>query len=309
MQKISLTILLSFALITIHAQEVSIISNGYKLHGTLAVPKSENPIDVALIIAGSGPTNRNGNNPLGVKCNSYKMISELLYNNGIATLRYDKRGIGENAMVNETNLSFEMYIDDAIEWVKYLKKDKRFSNIIIIGHSEGSLIGMIAAKRIGADKFISLCGAGRPAYALIEEQLIHNKVPQELLNNCNVMMDSLKLGVTVKNVDPSLASLFRPRVQPYMISWFKYDPCKEISKLIIPVMVIGGTTDIQVDNEDAELLSKSNSHCKLEIIKNMNHILKNVATKEPSENFKTYSDDSLPLSSELCNKLIEFIKE
>jgi hypothetical protein len=290
--------------------EVSIEVDGCRLVGTLKVPKSDKPVELVLIIAGSGPTDRDGNTPmLAGKNNSLKMISELLESNGIASLRFDKRGIGASDKVNESELTFDNYVNDAVEWIKFLRNDNRFSKIIIIGHSEGSLIGMIAANKTTIDKYISLCGAGEPIYNTILTQLKNNKTSQEIMNNCVEIIDSLKAGYMVKNIDPSLNMLFRPSVQPYIISWFKYDPCKEISKLTIPILVVGGTTDLQVDVNDAKLLSKAEPNAKLYIIENMNHILKDVPTTDRMENFKSYSNPDLPLSPLLSKALVEFIKK
>ncbi|MGA7720370.1 MAG: alpha/beta hydrolase [Ignavibacteriaceae bacterium] len=292
------------------ANEVSIVVNGCKLAGTLKVPKSDHPVDVALIIAGSGPTDRDGNNSLiPGKNNSLKMISELLYDNNIASLRYDKRDIGASDKVNESDLTFDTYVNDAVEWVKYLKNDKRFSKIFIIGHSEGALIGMVASERVNIGKYASLCGMGEPAYLTIKRQLKSTNYPKETLNRSTEIMDSLKNGYLVKNVGQELNMLFRPGIQPYMISWFKYDPCKEISKLIIPVLIVEGTTDLQISVRDAEMLSKANSGSKLKIIKNMNHVLKEVPTVEREANLKTYSNPDLPLSKEFSKALIEFLKK
>lgn len=311
MKKLLLTTsFLLFIIFSIQAQDVFIVVKGCTLKGTLEMPKSNKPVDVVLIIAGSGPTDRDGNSSLlPGKNNSLKMLADTLYENGIASLRYDKRGIGASNKVKESNLTFDMYVNDAVQWVKFLRKDKRFSKVIIAGHSEGSLIGMIASERSDVDKFISLCGAGQPAYSLIEEQLKNAKVPKELLNVCNAIIDSLKLGIIVKNVDPSLATLFRPGVQPYMISWFKYDPVREISKLSKPILVIEGTTDIQVSVKDAELLSKANKKAKLDVIENMNHILKDVPTQDRTKNIQSYYNPDLALSAKLCKSIVKFIKE
>ena len=212
-------------------------------------------------------------------------------------------------MVNESDLTFDMYVKDAVEWIKYLRKDKRFSKIIIAGHSEGSLIGMIAARQSKADKYISLCGAGRPIYSVIEEQLKNNNLPKELLDKSDAYIDSLKQGKTIKDVDPSLSMLFKPSVQPYLISWFKYNPVKEISKLSIPVLIIEGTTDIQVDVKDAELLASADKNAKLVIVENMNHILKSVPTTDRKKNIQSYGNPDLPLSKALCKNVLEFIKQ
>lgn len=310
MKKIFIIMILSILCISqAVAQEVSITFNGADLKGTLVVPQSDKPVDVVLIIAGSGPTDRDGNNPITGKTNAYKMLADLFLKNGIASLRYDKRGIGASGKVNEANLIFETYIDDAVEWIKFLKNDKRFGRIIVAGHSEGSLLGMVAAKRTNADKYISLNGAGKPIYTVLEEQVIvKSKLPEDLAKEFRTTMDSLKQENKVKKVNPAFLMLFRESIQPYMISWFKYNPCTEIAKLAIPVIIFGGTTDLQVEVEDAQLLAKANTSAKLAVIKDMNHILKEVPTLDRALNLKTYSDGELPLAKELCEKLIEFLK-
>ncbi|MCX6170149.1 MAG: alpha/beta hydrolase [Ignavibacteriales bacterium] len=303
-------VLATLSVIRINAEEVSIIVNGYILKGTLEIPKSKVPVDIALIIAGSGPTDRDGNNYLYGKGNPYKMLTELFLKEGIASLRYDKRGIGANNMVDESNLTFDMYINDAVEWIKYIRNDKRFSRIIVVGHSEGSLIGMVASRLTDVTKFISLCGPGKPIYKTLEEQIIiRDKMPEDLAKQFRSIIDSLKQGYRVKNVKSDFNSYFRPSVQSYMISWFKYDPCIEISKLKIPILIIGGTTDIQIQVEDAELLSRANENSKLAIIEDMNHLLKEVPTRDTEINFQSYGNPELPLSEELCKNLINFIKE
>jgi hypothetical protein len=246
----SIVLLLAFSLVSIfqvQGQEVSIKVDGSNIRGTLEVPKSDHPVDVVLLIAGSGPTDRDGNTPLlQGKNNSLKMLADLFAKNGIASLRYDKRGIGTSDKVTENDLSFDMYVNDAVEWIKFLKNDKRFSRIIVAGHSEGSLIGMIAGTKIGIDKYISLCGAGHPAYSIIAEQLKNAGLTKEELDLNDKILDSLRNGLNVKNIpnNPIFKSLYRTSVQKYIIAWFKYDPAKEISKLKIPILIIGGTTDI-----------------------------------------------------------------
>lgn len=276
------------------------------IFGTLTIPKNLNKIPVTLIIAGSGPTDRNGNNQM-MKNESLKMLVYSLANNGIASLRFDKRGIGESmsAGKKESDLRFEDYINDAKAWIELLKKDDRFSKVIVIGHSEGSLIGMIASNNL-SDGFVSIAGAGRSADKIIKEQLAGQ--PKAVQDLCFPIIDSLVLGKTVKNVSASLYSLFRPGVQPYMISWFHYDPQAEIKKLNIPVLVVQGTNDIQVSEEEANLLSKANMHAQLVFIKKMNHIFK-IIDGDKNENIASYNDPSLPISEELTNKIAAFIKK
>ena len=313
MKKITVILIISLVCIfQIRAEEVSIIVNGSNIRGTLEVPKSDHPVDIVLLIAGSGPTDRDGNTPLlQGKNNSLKMLTDLFAKNGIASLRYDKRGIGASDKVIENDLSFDMYVNDAVEWIKYLKNDKRFSRIIIAGHSEGSLIGMIAGTKIGIDKYISLCGAGYPAYSIIAEQLKNAGLSKEELEQNDKILDSLRNGLNIKNIpkNPIFKSLYRTSVQKYIIAWFKYDPATVISELNIPVLIIGGTTDIQIDVKDAVILSKASPKSELVIVEDMNHILKEVATKDRALNFASYSNPELGLSDQLCKSLISFIKK
>jgi uncharacterized protein len=314
MKNIILILILSSAfLLQLKAEEVSIAVNGFNLKGTLYVPKSNQPVDVVLIIAGSGPTDRDGNNSLlPGKNNSLKMLADLFYKNGIASFRYDKRGIGASGIItNESELTFDTYINDAVEWIKFLKNDKRFARIIIAGHSEGSLIGMISAKLTDANKYISLCGAGRSAHELISEQLKGSGLPQDQIDQSNRILDSLRSGQKVHALpsNQNLKVLFRPSVQKYLTSWIQYDPVIEISKLTIPVLIIEGTTDIQVDTKDAEMLSKACKYSQLVIIEDMNHVLKEVGTRDRAANFASYGNPELELSAQLCSSLIEFIKK
>src|SRR5699024_3341008 len=204
------------------------------IEGTLLYPISSKKIPLALIIAVSSPTDMNGNNPM-MKNNSLKMLAESLADNGIASLRYDKRGIAEskNAMSSEKNLRFKNYIKDAKGWVSFLNQDSRFSEIIIIGHSEGSLIGMIASQEKTVSKFISIAGPGFPAGDILEKQL---KAQAPIMSaQASPIIEKLENGKTVDSIPQMLYTIFRPSLQPYLISWFKYDPSQEISKLKKPV--------------------------------------------------------------------------
>lgn len=277
------------------------------IEGTLLVPESKNKVPLVLIIAGSGPTDRDGNNPV-MKNNSLKMLAEGLVENGIASVRYDKRGIGEskNAGVSESELRFEHYVQDAQAWVDFLSKDSRFSEIIVLGHSEGSLIGMIAAQNSEVDKFISLAGVGTPAGEIIREQL--KPQPPFVLEQSLPILEKLEKGETVAEVPPMLFSLFRPSVQPYLISWFRYDPRQELAKLNKPVLIIQGTTDLQVGVADAEKLANATKRAELRILEGMNHILKE-AESDRAKNIATYSMADLPLKTDLVKSVIEFIRK
>lgn len=272
--------------------------------GTITTPKTFNKIPIALLIAGSGPTDRNGNNPYAMNA-GLKKLAYALADNNIASVRFDKRGIGESMASgrSEKELRFDDYVKDAQEWVTMLKSDKRFSSLIVIGHSEGSLIGLTAAAK--ADKFISIAGAGRSADIILKEQL--GKQPQNIQDIAFPIIDSLKAGKIIENPDPMLASLFRPSVQPYMISWFAKDPQVEIKKLTIPVLIIQGTNDIQVSVEDAKLLATAKPDAKLVLIKNMNHIFR-IVDGDINTNMGTYNKQQLPISDEMVKSIVAFCK-
>lgn len=311
MKKNILILFLLFAFTRIHAQEESVLlktSTG-DIAGTLTLPDAKTNISVVLIIAGSGPTDRNGNQE-SIENNSLKFIAEELRKNGIASVRYDKRGIAksEDAMTAEKDLRFETYINDVKDWVSLLSKDKRFTKIIIGGHSEGSLLGMIAAENNkNVNAFISIAGAGRPADEILKEQL--DKVPKDVKDYIFPVIDSLKHGDTVANVPIIFYALFRPSVQPYMISWLKFNPQAEINKLEIPVLILQGTTDVQVTETDANLLANAQPKAELKLIKNMNHVLKDCETLDKEKQKPIYSNPDLPLNKEFVDELVNFIKK
>ena len=287
--------------------QVTITPDNGKLSGTMLIADTTTITPVVLIIAGSGPTDRNGNNSMMIN-NSLQYLAEGLTEMGISSLRFDKRGIGESveAGLKEEDLRFETYINDVISWVSFLKNEKKFSDVIICGHSEGALIGMIASKLSSVDKYISLAGAGLPAADIIRNQLENQ--PPMVKDAAFPILDSLENGLNVQNVPFFLSSLFRPTIQDYVISWFKYNPVNEINELSIPVMIIQGGTDIQVSIDNAELLQKIKPNATYLFIEQMNHILKK-APAERTANIATYSDPKLPVVPELIHGIAAFVSK
>jgi alpha-beta hydrolase superfamily lysophospholipase len=277
------------------------------IYGTLVLPERNKKLPVVLIIAGSGPTDRNGNSSIGSNTNMYKMLADSLLHHGIASLRYDKRGIGESmaALKSESETKFGDMVNDAAGFIKILKADNRFSKVIVLGHSEGSLIGMIAAGQEKADAYISVAGSGDRIDKIIERQLTAQS-PQ-MAATATVIFDSLSKGYTVHDPGKELTSLFRSSIQPYMISWLQYDPQQEIKKLKMPVLIIQGTTDLQVSVQDAQLLKKAKPDADLKLIVQMNHVLKQ-ATADRQENLATYNKPELPLKAELVNNIEAFVR-
>ena len=280
-----------------------------KIYGSISVPNTNKKMPVVLIIAGSGATDRNGNVGKAVNSNSYKILADSLLKNGIASLRFDKRGVGESmsALKAEKDLRFVDFIDDASLWVQLLKKDKRFSAIIIAGHSEGSLIGMVVAKRENVAKFISLAGAGFPIQDVLRKQF--KAQPEQVQAILISRLDTLVSGKVLTDVPQNLYSIFRPSVIPYMLDWFKYVPAVEIAKLTIPALIINGTTDIQVGIEEAENLHKACKQSKMVIVNGMSHLLKD-APADRAKNIATYNTTpNEPIKTELLQAIVKFIKK
>lgn len=276
------------------------------INGSLYLPLKQNKkTNLLILISGSGPTDRDGNQK-GLTNNSLKYLSEELAKNDIAVFSYDKRIISQmkTGTVNEATLTFDDFITDARFILSFFKNQKKYNKIIIAGHSEGSLIGMIAAND-KADAFISLAGAGRTIDAVLAEQIAKQApfLKEEVQKN----LDILKSGKTFELKNPMLASLFRESIQPYMISWIKYNPQIEITKLQIPVLIINGTKDLQVSVQEAELLKKAKPVAELVLIENMNHVFKEIKSDD-AENMKSYTNPDLPIIPRLTSTIKTFVK-
>lgn len=276
------------------------------LAGTLLIPQSQDPMPVVLLIAGSGPTDRDGNGP-GFTPASLRQLAESLATHGIATLRFDKRGIGGSAaaMLPESDLRFEMLADDVAGWIHQLKADKRFSRVIVAGHSEGALLGLLALRTAPAAAYVSLEGAARPADEVIHDQLAR-QLPPDLMAESDTIMARLKRGITTDSTPQVLAALFRPSVQPYLISWFKYSAATEIAQLTIPCLIVQGSHDLQVDTTEADLLQQANPRCAMARIEGMNHVLK-MTPADMASQMPSYRGPDAPLSEELVSAVVSFV--
>jgi pimeloyl-ACP methyl ester carboxylesterase len=270
------------------------------LSGTLLLPAPlTKKVPVVLIIAGSGPTDRNGNaGP--VKADTYLLLAAALAIAGVASLRYDKRGVAASAsaLSDESKLRIDDFVADAAAWIARLRGDERFGRIIVAGHSEGSLIGMLAAERAPVDAFVSLEGLGRPAAAALRTQLNDALagVP-DLKAASDRILAALEQGNTVTDVPPQLAALYRPSVQPYLISWFRFDPSVEIAKLKMRVAIVQGTNDVQVPVDNAKLLSAALPSAKLVMVPGMSHPLKDATGMTRDQQIATvYVNPALPLA-------------
>lgn len=278
------------------------------VNGTLLIPADFSTKQVALIIQGSGPTDRNGNNP-SMKNNSLKMLAASLADHGIASLTYDKRGVAGSHIpdLKESEMSIDMFIEDAKNWVDLLHKDVRFDDITVIGHSQGSLVGMMASHEY-VDRFVSVAGAGYPMDTILIRQL-EQRAPM-LVEESTDILSQLRQGVKVDSLNPFLMNLFRPSVQPFLMSYIEKTPTKEIAKLSIPILIINGDTDIQVGVDDAQQLYSASNQATLVIIENMNHVLKHVDSEATQyANMVTYNKPELPLVAGFVEHIIQFVKE
>lgn len=278
-----------------------------ELSGRLMTPRTEGKAHLIVIVPGSGPTDRNGNNPQAGQNNSLLMIAEAFSDAGNYTLRYDKRGIGESKglLKKESDLDFHDSINDVISWIDKFKDDERFDKIILLGHSEGALVAAEACSMSSdCEALISVSGTATRAHELLLTQLKAQSL--ELYDLSVPIVDELLKGNIVPEVPVSLFSLFRPSVQPYLISWFSFDPVKVISSLQDPVLIIHGDRDIQISSTEAKRLHESLPGSKLEIIQGMNHILKD-APEDYAGNIATYSDPDLSLNEEFRKRIIEFV--
>ncbi|MFC4636172.1 alpha/beta hydrolase [Dokdonia ponticola] len=277
------------------------------IYGTLLQPK-EGANDLIIIIPGSGPTDRNGNLQLS-RNNALRLLAEKLTASGIATFRYDKRVLTllKRGNLEEEKLRFEDFVKDAVSTVNYFRDRNKYQNIYIVGHSQGSLVGMIAAQQSNVTGFISLAGPGKSIDNTIVSQ-IALQMP-ELKENAQEAFTQLKENGKVKSYSPALASIFRKESQPFMVSWMQYIPTEEIKKLQIPVLIINGTNDVQIDTKEAEDLKQAKPDAKLVLIKDMNHVLRIIESTDALENTKSYNEANRPISQELTDVITSFIKK
>ncbi len=304
---LSLTLFTGFAQATVLQRPVTLDTGTGELFGSLLLPKSDSPVPVVLIISGSGPTDRDGNNPDGGRNDSLKRLAWVLAKHNIASVRYDKRGVAASlaATPDERNLSVEAYVADAQAWARKLKADPRFGPLILLGHSEGAMIATLAAPNADAAALISLSGTARPIDEVLRQQLVRS-LPPPLMLRSNELLDSLKAGHTDDNVPQPLQVIFRPSVQPYLISLFRQDPAKAFAQLQMPALIVQGSNDIQVGVDDAKLLKAAKPDAELVVIEGMNHVLR-IVHNDMKRQLASYKDPNLPLAAELGSKIIEFI--
>lgn len=290
------------------ATPVEVASPLAPLHGTLLTPGGETRA-AAVIIAGSGPTDRDGNNPLGVRAASYRLLAEGLADEGVATLRYDKRGAGQSvaALGNEADLRFEHMVDDALAFAAEARARTGLPCVWLIGHSEGTGVALMAVARDdeGICGLVLLSGLGRRPRVILEEQL-GGQLPEPLRTRTFEAIARLEAGELVADTPPELAALLRPSVQPFLIGLLALDPAALIAAYDGPVMIGNGTTDLQTTVVDAQVLSEAQPEAQLTIWEGVNHLLK-IAPADRAANLATYGNPDLPLAQGVVEDVAGFI--
>ena len=282
--------------------ETIVHENG--LEGTFLRPPGNGPFPAALIIAGSGPTDRNGNAPIGLKTDAYRMLADALAGAGIASLRYDKRLIGRSAdpALPETGVRFGTYIDDAETLTRWLSRQPEIGPVFLIGHSEGSSIALAVASRVKVAGVVSLEGAGRRFSDVLRSQLAGSPFQEE----ANKILAELEAGRIVAQISPALYPLFRPSVQPFLMSWLRFDSAEVAQKLKTSLLIVRGSRDLQVSEADFNALARARQDAATLVIGTMNHTLKDVG-ESLEANRLGYTDPTLPLAHGLAGAIAAFI--
>ena len=268
---------------------------------------------VVLIIPGSGPTDRDGNNPLGITAAPYRLLAEALATQAVSSVRIDKRGIGgsKGAVADGNKVTIADYVTDTHNWIAAIRKRTGVQCVWVLGHSEGSLVALAAAQQPdGMCGVISVSGAGRKLSDVIRDQLRANPANAPLLDQAMAALDALEKGqhVDVSGMNPALLRLFAPQVQDFLIDDFRHDPAKLAASLKLPLLIVQGERDIQISAADARALAAAQPKAKLVLVPAMNHVLKDVANDDRSANVATYSDFSLPVDSALVDAVASFVK-
>ncbi|NBC57480.1 MAG: alpha/beta fold hydrolase [Bacteroidetes bacterium] len=280
------------------------------IDGTLLQPEEKKSKTLAIIIAGSGSTDRDGNQ-IAMKNNSLKQLAYFLADQGVASFRYDKRIIklSRNQKYIQSQIRFEDFVDDAADVVNYFKLFEGakygFDKFILIGHSQGALVAQLASLKTAVNGLILLCGTAKPIDEVMVSQI--SKQAPFLYKDLKEAFDSIKKVGYVKAYNPLLKTVLREDTQAFLQSWMQYNPKAIAKKITEYTLVVGGTTDIQVPGEEAKILSESFPNADYAIIDNMNHVLKEVKSIG-LENQKAYNNPNLPLHQDLKSEIEMFLQ-
>jgi len=281
------------------------------LRGTMLAPASGRE-PIMLIIPGSGPTDRDGNNPLGVRASTYRLLAEGLAAHGIGTVRVDKRGMfGSSAAVKDANaVTIDDYVADTAAWTARIREQTGAACVWLLGHSEGGLVALAAAQKSpGICGLVLASTAGQPLGEVLRQQLRANPANAPVLDQAMAAIDALAAGkrVDISAMNPALVPLFAPQLQGFLINAFSYDPAKLIAAVDKPALIIQGERDLQVGVADAERLKAAAPKAELVLLANVNHVLKIVASDDRRANAMTYGNPGLPLAPGVVEAIAGFV--
>lgn len=291
-----------------HEQPVEVRTATGTLQGTLRCPDGRGPWPVALLVAGGGNVDRDGNSSMQLEHpNTLALLAEGLAARGVATVRYDKRGVGGSADAarGDSVLRLATHALDAAEWVQQLQVDARFTSVTVVGYGEGALVGMLAARSADADGFVSLEGHGRPGAEIMQSEF-GPRLPLELRGDFRRVLASIAEGRVEEDVPYPLLSLMRPSAQLYLASWFRYDPPTELGRLTVPVLIVQGLSDTQATMRDAQLLNAGQPRADAIVIDGVDHTLR-VARATPGRRSASSMRD--PLADEVLEGLASFLAQ
>jgi pimeloyl-ACP methyl ester carboxylesterase len=264
-----------------------------------------------LIIPGSGPTDRDGNNPLGVTASTYRLLAEGLAERGVTSIRIDKRGLFSSAAAvpDANKVTIEDYAADIRSWAGAIRARTGAACIWLLGHSEGGLVALAAARDANICGLLLVSAPGRPVGPVLREQLRANPANAPLLDEAMAAIDALeaKRPVDTAGMNPALRPLFAPQVQGFLISLLAYDPAKLLAGYEKPVLILQGLRDIQVTEQDARRLKDAHPGARLVLLADANHVLKPVSSADRGANIATYSDPGLPLAAGVVPAIADFI--
>ena len=291
--------------------QVSVEGPSGVLKGTLSSPDDGAKAPIAIIIPGSGPTDRDGNNPLGVTAASYRLLAQALAAKGVSTIRIDKRGMfgSRAAAADADNVRMSDYAADMRAWMQEARKRASTPCAWLIGHSEGSLIALITAQQPeGICGLVLVAGAGRKMGDILREQLKANPANAPILPQALAAITELEAArrVDVSAMHPALMALFRPSVQGFLIDQMSYDPAQLLARYAGPVLVLQGTTDLQVTMQDAQRLAGVRPGVSVVALDGVNHVLK-LAPAERAANLATYGNSALPIAPSVVEAITGFL--
>ena len=283
------------------------------LSGTLLRSGGPTP-PVVLIVPGSGPTDRDGNGPNGLKTDTYRMIAEGLQRHGISSVRIDKRGLfgSKSATDDPDKVSLDIYGEDVRSWISSILGTVDAPCVWLFGHSEGGLIAINHAV-VSPDKICGLLLAsvpGRPLGNVLRSQLAQNPANRPILDQADRVITELEAGrrAAVADLHPALQVLFRPGVQGFWIDLFAFNAAEKLRAFDGPVLVLQGTRDVQVSLADMNALAPPGGTAKRLLLENANHILKEVASEDYFENLHTYTNPEIPLHPAVVDAIADFVK-